>query len=223
MKIARIALPLVLALVASLAVTGCKHKQTPKTTMLQDHPAATGASSGIPENFGAKPFNPGDNNITATPTPTPTPPYTGGPIDTSTNWDPRTMNQDPSKLEAYTVHFKLDSSVVETSEEVNVAAVAAALKADPTAKLLIEGHCDERGTEEYNRALGERRALALREDLAKQEVSPDLIRTISYGKDKPVDPGHDESAWSKNRRGAFIWCTPKTADTAPAAAPASAQ
>jgi peptidoglycan-associated lipoprotein len=121
------------------------------------------------------------------------------------------MNQDPSKLEAYTVHFKLDSSVVETSEEANVTAVAEALKTDPTAKLLVEGHCDERGTEEYNRSLGERRALALREDLAKQGVSPDLVRTISYGKDKPVDPGHDESAWQKNRRGAFIWCTPKFA------------
>jgi outer membrane protein OmpA-like peptidoglycan-associated protein len=65
----------------------------------------------------------------------------------------------------------------------------------PNDKLLIEGNCDERGTEEYNRALGERRALAAREALAKAGVSPDRIRTISYGKDKPVDPGHDESAW----------------------------
>jgi peptidoglycan-associated lipoprotein len=76
-------------------------------------------------------------------------------------------------------------------------------------KLLIEGHCDERGTEEYNRALGERRALALREALAKAGVSPDRIRTISYGKDRPVNPGHDESAWAQNRRGEFILLHPK--------------
>jgi peptidoglycan-associated lipoprotein len=222
MKIARIALPLILALATSLAVTGCKHKEPPKTTMLKNNDGApTGGPSGSPENLGAKPFNPGDNTISSVPTPPP--PYTGGPIGTATNWNLVDYILDPAKLEAYTVHFKLDSSVVETSEEANVAAVAAALKADPTAKLLIEGHCDERGTEEYNRALGERRALALREDLAKQGVSPDLIRTISYGKDKPVDPGHDDSAWAKNRRGAFIWCTLKAAATTPTTATTTEQ
>ncbi len=56
------------------------------------------------------------------------------------------------------------------------------MKSDPSAKLLIEGHCDERGTEEYNRALGERRALALREDLAKAGIDAERMRTISYGK-----------------------------------------
>ncbi|HTV76093.1 MAG TPA: OmpA family protein, partial [Candidatus Baltobacteraceae bacterium] len=85
-----------------------------------------------------------------------------------------------------------------------------ALKSDPNAKLLIEGHCDERGTEEYNRSLGERRALALREELARNEIDAGRIRTISYGKDKPVDPGHDESAWSKNRRDDFVLLHPKT-------------
>ena len=120
------------------------------------------------------------------------------------------MNIDKEKLAAYTVHFKYDSAVVEDSEQANVASVGQALSADPNAKLLIEGHCDERGTEEYNRSLGERRALALREALAKDGVDPARVRTISYGKDKPVDPGHDESAWTKNRRGEFIYCTAKT-------------
>ena len=128
---------------------------------------------------------------------------------TSTNWDPADMNQDHSALAAYTVHFKFDSAVVQDSEQSNVSSVAQALNSNPNAKLLIEGNCDERGTEEYNRALGERRALALREALAKQNVDPERIRTISYGKDKPVDPGHDESAWAKNRRGDFVLCTPK--------------
>ena len=134
-----------------------------------------------------------------------------GPIATSTNWgDLANMNVDREKLAAYTVHFKFDSAVVQDSEQANVASVAEALKADANAKLLIEGHCDERGTGEYNRSLGERRALALREALAKIGVDAARIRTISYGKDQPVDPGHNEAAWAKNRRGQFDWCTPKS-------------
>ena len=72
----------------------------------------------------------------------------------------------------------------------------------------IEGHCDERGTEEYNRALGERRALALREELARLGIDPGRVDTISYGKDRPVDTGRDESAHRKNRRGEFVVLTP---------------
>src|ERR1035438_614636 len=119
------------------------------------------------------------------------------------------MNQDRAALAAYTVHFKFDSAAVQDKEQANVASVGQALTGDANAKLLIEGHCDERGTEEYNRSLGERRALALREALAKIGIDPMRIRTISYGKDKPADPGHAESAWSKNRRGEFILLHPK--------------
>ncbi len=108
------------------------------------------------------------------------------------------------------MHFKFDSAVVQDNEQSNISSVAAALTSDPSVKLLIEGNCDERGTEEYNRALGERRALALREALAKAGVDPARIRTISYGKDKPTDSGHDESAFAKNRRGDFVLCHPKT-------------
>jgi len=132
----------------------------------------------------------------------------GGP--TTDQWDPSTMHQDRDKLAAYTVHFKYDSAVVQDSEQANVASVGQALQSDATAKLVIEGHCDERGTEEYNRSLGERRALSLRQALAKIGVDPSRIRTISYGKDKPADPGHDESAWSKNRRGEFVLLHPKS-------------
>ena len=73
----------------------------------------------------------------------------------------------------------------------------------------VEGHCDERGTEEYNRSLGERRALALRELLVAAGVSADRVHTLSFGKDKPVETGHNEAAWSKNRRGEFILVLPK--------------
>jgi peptidoglycan-associated lipoprotein len=72
----------------------------------------------------------------------------------------------------------------------------------------VDGHCDERGTEEYNRALGERRALALREELISLGVDPNRIDTVSYGKDRPAETGHDEAAWRKNRRGEFLLETP---------------
>jgi peptidoglycan-associated lipoprotein len=120
------------------------------------------------------------------------------------------MAMDRAALAANTVHFAYDSAAVKKSEKANLQAVASALSADMTTKLLIEGHCDERGTEEYNRSLGERRALALREALAKLGVDPSRVRTISYGKDRPADPGHDESAWSKNRRGEFVLLHPKS-------------
>jgi peptidoglycan-associated lipoprotein len=118
------------------------------------------------------------------------------------------MIEDTNALASYTVHFKYDSAAVQKSEKANLQAVASALSADASTKLLIEGNCDERGTDEYNRSLGERRALALREALAKIGVDPSRVRTISYGKDKPADTGHDEAAWAKNRRGDFILLHP---------------
>jgi peptidoglycan-associated lipoprotein len=100
------------------------------------------------------------------------------------------------------VLFDYDSARIRPSEEPKLQTVAAYLKSNP-GKLVIEGHCDERGTAEYNRALGERRALAAREELGKLGADASRITTISYGSERPADPGHDESAWSKNRRCEF--------------------
>ena len=74
----------------------------------------------------------------------------------------------------------------------------------PTWQISIEGHCDERGTAEYNLALGERRAVAARNYLVSLGIPADRLKTVSYGKEFPFDPGHDESAWSKNRRAHFV-------------------
>ena len=114
----------------------------------------------------------------------------------------------PDILHANTVHFDFDSSVVKSSEKGNVASVAEYLKANTGNAVKIEGHCDERGTEEYNRSLGERRALALREGLVTLGIDPNRVDTATFGKDRPVDSGHDESAWKKNRRGEFVVLTP---------------
>jgi len=197
MKLNQIVFPLALALAATLATTGCKHQPMKVTPIYGSQPAP------VNDNPNSSTLNPGlpINNDGG--------PNTGGPIATSTGWDPTTMNQDRAALAANTIHFAFDSAAIKKSEDANISAVASALAGGANDKLLIEGNCDERGTSEYNRALGERRALAAREALAKAGVSPDRIRTISYGKDKPADPGHDEAAWGKNRRDDFILLHPK--------------
>ena len=118
--------------------------------------------------------------------------------------------QDRTKFAAQTVYFEYDRANVKAGEAAKVAEVAAKFKAeDASTDLLVEGHCDERGTEEYNRSLGERRAQALRELLVAAGIPADRVHTVSFGKDKPIEPLRSESAYSKNRRGEFILILPK--------------
>jgi peptidoglycan-associated lipoprotein len=111
-------------------------------------------------------------------------------------------NQDA--LKDYTVHFEYDSTTVRPAERTKLEAVASQLKASSSVAVRIEGHCDERGTEEYNRALGERRALALREELIRLGIDPARLDTRSYGDAKPAVVSHDETGWKQNRRGEFV-------------------
>jgi peptidoglycan-associated lipoprotein len=111
-------------------------------------------------------------------------------------------------LKAETVYFDYDKASVKSSEVPKVQRVATYLKNQQNAYLRVEGNCDERGTEEYNRSLGERRALAVRELLAASGIAADRITTLTNGEDKPSDTGHDETAWSKNRRADFVVITP---------------
>ena len=101
------------------------------------------------------------------------------------------------------IYFAYDSDVLVPSETANLDKIAAYLQKNPSLGLVIEGHCDSRGTDEYNRALGERRANAIRAYLVTKGVADGKIKTVSYGEDKPAGDGHDESAWSRNRRGEF--------------------
>jgi peptidoglycan-associated lipoprotein len=102
------------------------------------------------------------------------------------------------------VLFAFDSAKISSTEAAKLPAVAQYIKVNSSKTLVIEGHCDERGTAEYNRALGERRAQAAREELVQLGVPASRITTVSFGKDKPADPGHDEAAWAKNRRCEFV-------------------
>jgi peptidoglycan-associated lipoprotein len=102
------------------------------------------------------------------------------------------------------VFFGLDSADLDSDGQAIAQANAELLKRYPSWAITIEGHCDERGTAEYNLALGERRAVAVKTYLVSLGISPDRLRTVSYGKEFPFDPAHSEGAWSKNRRGHFV-------------------
>ena len=98
------------------------------------------------------------------------------------------------------VYFAYNDSTVPASEASKVSVVAQFLQQNGTVVVIVEGNCDERGTDEYNISLGEYRAQAVRERLVSEGVAANRIQTVSNGEQNPVDPGHNESAWSRNRR-----------------------
>jgi len=98
------------------------------------------------------------------------------------------------------IHFDFDKYEIRPEDALILREDAALLMKHPAVKIQIEGHCDERGTVEYNLALGERRANNAKQYLVSLGVSEDHLSIISYGKERPLDPGHNEEAWAKNRR-----------------------
>ena len=197
MKLNKFANLLVIGLVLTVAASGCRKKpvnQTPLPGSRSGNPGDTPPGNAI--RFGEP--------VPAQPTPF------SAPIVAPSN--SRESHQgwieDPQALKADTVYFDFDSSVLKAAEKPKVAAVADYLKANSAAAVKVEGNCDERGTEEYNRSLGERRALAVREELIRLGVDPTRVDTISYGKDKPAVTGSDEAAWKQNRRDDFVVLTP---------------
>jgi peptidoglycan-associated lipoprotein len=106
--------------------------------------------------------------------------------------------------ESKPIFFALDSDEIDDAARKVLAANAEVLRSYPTWVITVEGHCDERGSAEYNLALGDRRALAARNYLISLGISTDRLRTVSYGKEFPFDTGHTEASWSKNRRAHFL-------------------
>jgi len=103
-----------------------------------------------------------------------------------------------------TVFFAYDSSELSYESKAVLESNAAFLKASPKTVIQIEGHCDERGSVQYNLGLGDRRANATKNYLLAQGVSASQITTVSFGKERPLEFGHDEPSWSKNRRANFV-------------------
>lgn len=151
------------------------------------------------------------------PTPTPATTPTPAPVRTVTSdtggYDskPLTGEELPSdlvKLNAMgylkTVNFEFDKYDVREDDKGKLQANADWLAKYPTVKVRIEGHCDERGTAQYNLALGEKRADAVKDYLVSLGISSSRLEIISYGKEKPLDPSQTEEAWAKNRRAQFL-------------------
>jgi peptidoglycan-associated lipoprotein len=208
MKIASLTKLLFCAVILAFGVAGCQ--KTPKSpTPIFGRAAAppTGARPSGPEQPGTA-FPIGQD---PTAMPIPTNPDGTTPLgdwrDDLSNYD-----QDREAFRHQTVYFDFDRFNIRPSEVQKVEAVANSMRNQyQTQKLLIEGHCDERGTPEYNRSLGERRALAVREFLISLGVDASRITTISYGEDMPADMGRTEAAYARNRRGEFVLLSPKAA------------
>ena len=103
-----------------------------------------------------------------------------------------------------TVYFSFDKADLSDAARRTLRANADWLKTHANYSVAIEGHCDERGTIEYNLALGQRRAQAVKDYLGSLGVNAIRVRTVSYGEERPLDPGHGETSWAKNRRGEFV-------------------
>lgn len=109
----------------------------------------------------------------------------------------------PRATELMPVYFDFDKANLKSEAKTTLNGNAELIKSE-SGKIIIEGHCDERGTNEYNLALGERRAMAAYEYLKTLGISSDRMSTISYGEERPAVMGHDESAWGRNRRAEFV-------------------
>ena len=199
MKYAKLLILLMVVLALSLGVVGCKKKPIGPTPI----PGMTGNIRGTNDTSGPLPGTAlaQDQNPNVKPVPE-------GPIPLGgRNLGDYIPN--PERFAANTVYFDFDRATIKPSETGKIEEVAKYLQANPTHAVQIEGHCDERGTEQYNLSLGERRSLSVREYLVTAGIQPDRIFTISYGESRPADPGHNEAAWAKNRRGVFVLLTPK--------------
>lgn len=205
---------LALCLLAALVIggAGCKHSPKGLTPIPSSRTTISNPPPGqfLPSNpniGSAPPVNITPGNVTGTDQPL---------VDNQGNISHADLEKfadrpaDREVFKAYTVFFEFDQSTIKASERSKIEAVADFLKKAPADNdLLIEGHCDQRGTEEYNRALGERRALSVREYLVSLGIGANRIQTISYGEDRPAIPEENEAAYAQNRRGEFLLLLPK--------------
>jgi peptidoglycan-associated lipoprotein len=144
----------------------------------------------------------------ATTAPPPTEPATSStntpPVEQPTDMGGSTPSSEVTQLALNDAFFDFDSYSLSSEAKGTLEENAKQLKASTAGNVTIEGHCDERGTEAYNLALGEKRANAAKDYLVALGVNGSRINTVSYGKQRPFADGHDESAWAKNRRAHFV-------------------
>jgi peptidoglycan-associated lipoprotein len=181
---------IVLVLLMTVVIAACKGKAKPPVARPMPPPSAVDATAKPP----APPEPPRPVNEPVIVPPMPSEDAIG-----SKSLDD--LNRDSPLRPLF---FELDSADVSAEGQQVMQANAAVLKKYPAMQITIEGHCDERGTAEYNLALGERRAVAAKNYLVSLGIPADKIKTVSYGKEFPFEPGHDDAAWQKNRRAHFV-------------------
>ena len=182
----------VVALLSLLMSAACAKRQTPVANTPQPPPTVTQPPS-------IAKADPGPPRRVDEALPVPAQPALADDAATSRSIDDLNRN---SPFQP--VFFAVDSADLDELGRATASANAELMKKNPRWVITIEGHCDERGTAEYNLALGERRAIAVKTFLVSLGISPDRVRTISYGKEFPFDPGKTEEAMSRNRRGHFV-------------------
>ena len=178
-------------ILGSLLMGACAKRQTPVAAPTQPPPAITAPPTVTPAGT-APPLRVAD------PLPVPAQPLAD---DSLAN---RTLDDLNRNSPLKPVFFAVDSADLDEAGRATTSANAELLKKNPRWVVTIEGHCDERGTAEYNLALGERRAIAVKTFLVSLGIPPDRVRTISYGKEFPFDPAKTDDAFSLNRRGHFV-------------------
>jgi len=179
---------MVVAVLLTLTIGACAKKQPPVARPLP--PPANAATGGTAPPAPPQPVN---EPVLVPPEPVADDAIAGKTLDD--------LNRD-SPLKP--LFFELDSADVSADGQRVLQENASIMKRYPAWQITIEGHCDERGTAEYNLALGERRALAAKNYLVSLGIPADKVKTVSYGKEFPFDPGHEDAAWSKNRRAHFV-------------------
>ena len=165
---------LMISLAAAALVAGCAHQQKPVEVAQAPAP------------------------VKAEPKPAPAPPP---PVE---SMDAQAAKDLEAVLKGLVIHFEFDRSELSDGSRERLDRLATALRKLPKAKVRISGHCDERGTEEYNLALGHRRAEISRGYLVKLGVAEGQVETVSYGDQQPAAPGSNEEAWAQNRRAEFL-------------------
>jgi len=180
---------LAIALAAGGAGSACK-KNRPPVARPTPPPPDTDTTAGRPP---------------APPEPvTEAPPVSVPPEPTVSSADMGSLDEINKKGILAPVFFEFDSAEMSSEGQAVLTKNAETMKRFQTWVVSIEGHCDERGTAEYNLALGERRALSVRQYLVSLGIAAERLRTVSYGKEFPFDPGHGEQSWKNNRRANFV-------------------
>ena len=175
---------MMLVLAAAMCVAGCKYDKAKKG-------AGAGADGAGGQDIAAQDISAVDSNLQS------------GNLAGATEGKFEDMYTRCTDVNFEPVYFGFDSTVVPQGELGKIDAVVQHLTAKTDRVVVVEGNCDERGSNEYNMSLGENRAIIIRNYLVQNGIAADRIQTRSYGEERPAIEGHDESAWSRNRRGEF--------------------